>query len=168
MTTGEDKMKMSFAIRTMMNMENEHQQRYKVTARMYNHIKSITREAIRERFLGEKNPFYGKRHSEETKRLMKSRRATQPAPMKGKQHSESTKETLRSANKKQFLDPRQVELRREKSKQLWADPEWRSKFKGNTGKSFYNNGIQTKLFFPGEEPSGWVRGRIFLKKEVEA
>lgn len=168
MTTGENKMKMSFAIRTMMNMENEHQQRYKVTSRVYYSIKQITREALRERFLGEKNPFYGKTHSEEAKEKMRSQRATQAAPMTGKHHSEATKEVLRNANKKQFLDPVQVELRREKSKQLWGDPVWRAKFKGNTGKSFYNNGTQTKLFVPGQEPNGWVRGRIFLKKEVEA
>lgn len=43
----------------------------------------------------------------------------------GKTHSEETKEKLREANKKQFQDEEQREMRRQKSLELWSDPEYR-------------------------------------------
>jgi len=46
---------------------------------------------------------------------------------KGKILSDETKEKLRQANKKQFQDLKQIELRKNKSKELWNDPEYRSK-----------------------------------------
>jgi hypothetical protein len=46
---------------------------------------------------------------------------------KGKIVSEETKQKLREANKKQFEDIEQIELRKRKTKELWADPEYRRK-----------------------------------------
>ena len=46
---------------------------------------------------------------------------------KGKILSDETKEKLREANKKQFEDESQRELRRQKSKELWSQPEYRAK-----------------------------------------
>lgn len=63
---------------------------------------------------GENNGFYGKTHIEETKLVMKSKRATQAPPMKNKNHSDETKAVLREANRKQFEDPWQTEVRRQK------------------------------------------------------
>lgn len=33
------------------------------------------------------------------------------------------------------------------------------------GRLVYNNGIETKRFYPGEEPDGWVHGKIRKVKE---
>lgn len=44
---------------------------------------------------------------------------------KGLKRSEETKDKLREANKKQFANITQRELRREKSLELWSDPEYR-------------------------------------------
>lgn len=44
---------------------------------------------------------------------------------KGKKVSEETKQLLREANKKQFEYPHQRELRRQKSLELWSDPDYR-------------------------------------------
>lgn len=46
---------------------------------------------------------------------------------KDKKISEETKQKLREANAKQFEDKNQVELRINKSKELWADEEYRTK-----------------------------------------
>lgn len=43
---------------------------------------------------------------------------------KGKIISEETKQKLREANQKQFQDPAQVQLRKQKSKELWSDPDY--------------------------------------------
>lgn len=43
----------------------------------------------------------------------------------GKKRSEETKQLLREANKIQFEDQKQIEIRREKSLELWSDPEYR-------------------------------------------
>lgn len=45
----------------------------------------------------------------------------------GKSVSEETKEKIREANRKQFEDQEQREMRRRKSLELWADPEYRRK-----------------------------------------
>ena len=44
---------------------------------------------------------------------------------KGKSLSEDTKQKLREANASQFQNPEQIEMRREKSKELWSDPVYR-------------------------------------------
>lgn len=128
MTTNIDKVKMSYAIRCMVNQENQYQERYKITSRMYNIIKTLTSESIGSIMKGEDNPFYGRTHSDETKKKMQEKRALQDAPMLGKKHSDETKDKLKAANKKQFEDPEQKALRSKKSKELWADPVWRAKW----------------------------------------
>jgi hypothetical protein len=47
------------------------------------------------------------------------------SPNKGKKSSEATKQKIREANARQFSDPTQKEIRREKTKQLWLDPDYR-------------------------------------------
>lgn len=48
---------------------------------------------------GEKNNFYGKHHSDETKRILSEKRKGIPSPWKGKHHSEETKKKLSLAKK---------------------------------------------------------------------
>jgi hypothetical protein len=103
MTTGTDKMKMSYAIRCLINQENQHQQRYKITSRTYNAIIANTRENISKHQRGENNPFYGKTHSAEVRAKMRAKRALQicqVAPVKcipKKQSNAGAKETKNSS-----------------------------------------------------------------------
>ena len=57
---------------------------------------------------------------------------------KGKKLSEETKQKLREANRKQFQDSAQFELRKQKSKELWSDPEYLEKQrKARSKEGFY-------------------------------
>lgn len=57
---------------------------------------------------------------------------------KGKKVSEETKQKLREANEKQFQDPTQVQLRKQKSKELWSDPAYLEKqHKARAKEGFY-------------------------------
>ena len=166
MTEGKNKAKMSYAIRTMMNRENSYQKRYKVTSKTYEVIIRETKETIGKFLKGENNPYYGKTHSDEVRTLMKEKRKLQDPPMLGKSHNEKTKSKLREANQKQFEDPQQIELRRQKSKKQFEDPVNRFKAgNGKRGKSWFYNPITNHsiLCFPNEKPDNYIKGRKITK-----
>lgn len=167
-STGAAKMKMSYALRMLMGMENKYQTRY--TSRSRARYVEQTRSVLSENMRGEKNPFHGKTHTDETKNRMKEKRKNQPPPMLGKTHNEETRTRLREMNAVQFSDPAQIEMRRQKSKALWEDPDWRANYKGNTGKVCYHNDElqQFKMFNPTDPiPNGWVKGKKFYRKEAK-
>jgi len=74
MTAGEDRYKMINALR-MMRAEKEGQQRYAtaITSRVYESIKQEYAQLQSERIRGEKNPMYGRTHTEEAKRAIKEK-----------------------------------------------------------------------------------------------
>jgi len=166
MTEGKDKVKMSYAIRTMMIRENSYQQRYKISSKIYESIIKETKAVIGKSQTGENNPYYGRTHSDEVRTLMKEKRKIQDPPMLGKTHSEKTKSKLQIANQKQFEDPQQIELRKKITKEQMKDPESRYKAgNGKRGKSWYHN-PETKecsTFFPDNVPAGYIKGRIIKK-----
>lgn len=152
MTTGHDKVKMSYAIRTMMNRENKHQQRYKITSKVYEFIMSNTKSTIGAALTGKNNPYYGKKHTESIKNKMKASRKLQEPPMLGKSHSMDTRNKLREANKLQFSDPKQIEMRRTGCNKILGM------------KIYHNSNGKTKYFIEGTQPSGWVKGRGLKSK----
>tara|TARA_R110000851_G_scaffold321295_1_gene486594 strand:- start:10190 stop:10654 length:465 start_codon:yes stop_codon:yes gene_type:complete len=151
MVTGKDKMKMSYAIRCMMIRENSYQQRYKVCSSTYERIFKETKKHISKHVSGDLNPFFGKKHSEESRRVMKEKRAYQEPPMLGKSHSSITKDKIREANRRQFEDPRQIELRRTNCNKI-------------QGMKAYNNGVINKYFVENTQPEDWIKGRISKKR----
>ena len=168
MTLGRDKMKMSYAIRCLINRENKHQQRYKISSRTYASIISITKESISKYQTGENNPYYRKKHSNEIKAKMRAKRALQDPPNLGKNfhHSAETKEKLRLANKEQFKDPAQIELRKIHTLQQMKDPSRRLLAgNGKKGKKWYycSHTNHCSLFFPDNVPDGYIEGRIIKK-----
>jgi len=166
MTEGNNKVKMSYAIRTMMIRENPYQSRYKISSKGYESIIKETRAIIGKSQKGTNNPFYGKTHTDKTRSLMKEKRKLQDSPMLGKTHNEKTKDTLREANRKQFNDPHQIEVRKQKSKEQMKDPAKRyAAGNGKRGKSWYYCSVTKKcsIFYPGEEPGGYIKGRIIKK-----
>jgi hypothetical protein len=155
MTSGRDKMKMSYAIRCLVNRENKYQQRYKISARTYAAIISITKASISKYQTGKNNPYYGKKHSEEVIAKMRAKRALQVIPLrKGKVYSEESLTRWREANKKQFEDPYQLELRRTRCNKI-------------QGLKIYHNYLgETKYYPEGSQPNGWTIGRPSKKGGV--
>ena len=74
MTTGEDHYKMLNALR-MMRAENPGQKRYKtkITSRVYESIKQEYAKLQSERIRGEKNPMWGKTHTEEARQAIREK-----------------------------------------------------------------------------------------------
>ena len=74
MTIGEDHYKMLNALR-MMRAENPGQKRYKtkITARVYESLKVEYSQLQSERVRGEKNPMWGKTHTEEARRAIREK-----------------------------------------------------------------------------------------------
>jgi hypothetical protein len=108
----------------------------------------------RRSFVGEKNPFYGKEHSQETKELLKQRTTetwkNQPHPWIGKKHSEETKEKFRENN----IGERNPNYGKKQS------AETKEKLRlAKIGKKLWNNGEKQKFSkeCPGE---GWILGTI--------
>jgi len=166
MTEGQDKVKMSYAIRTMMIRENSHQTRHKISSKVYQSIIKETKESIGKSQTGLNNPYYGKTHSNETRALMKKTRKLQTPPMLGKQHSEKTKAKLRDSNSKQFEDPKQIDIRIQKSKKQFEDPANRHKAgNGKRGKSWFYDPLtnQSILCFLHERPDNYIKGRKIKK-----
>ncbi len=155
MTIGKDKMKMSYAIRCLINQENSYQQRYKISSRTYNAIISNTRNNISKYLIGENNPYYGKTHSEEVKAKMRAKRALQIMPTRpGKIYSEETLQRWREGNKKQFEDPAQIEIRRTTCNKI-------------QGMKIYHNYLgETKYHYENTQPPGWFVGRPTKKGGV--
>lgn len=166
MTEGNDKVKMSYAIRTMMIRENPYQSRYKISSKVYESIIRETKEVIGKSQTGKNNSYYGKTHSEETRSLMKEKRKLQDPPMLGKTHNKKTKDKLREANRKQFEDPKQIELRKLKAKEQMKDPAKRyASGNGKRGKSWFYDPITNHsiICFPNEKPDNYIKGRIVKK-----
>jgi hypothetical protein len=166
MTSGKDKMKMSFALRNIVNRENKYQQRYKISSRTYAAIISTTKANISKYQSGENNPYYGKQHSDEVREKMRAKRALQDPPLLGKSHSVETKEKLRQANKKQFEDPAQIEMRKKITLAQMKDPARRhAAGNGKRGKKWYHCPITKtcSTFSPDKVPLGYIEGRIIKK-----
>jgi len=65
--------------------------------------------------LGEKHPFFGKHHSEESLEKIKAKRKLQPEPMLGKHHSEKSKKQISAALTGKPLDKDHKETLRQAS-----------------------------------------------------
>ena len=86
---------------------------------------------------GENNPFYGKRHSEESKKRMREAKKGENNPMHGRHHTDEAKNKIAEANKGNTYG------------------------KANRGKHWFNNGKETKFCF--ECPPGFTTGRLLRK-----
>ena len=105
------KWKMINALGFMIWGENEKQQRYKINSRLYEQLRKKHSEQKSWAQHGEKNGFYGKQHSLETKQIMSEKakgrtpwnkgKPFKGAGMTGKNHSYDTKQRL-SEIKKNF------------------------------------------------------------------
>lgn len=167
MTTGSDKVKMSYAIRMMSIVENNLQSRYKIGARLYEMIVRLTKPIIGFDKIGEKNSYYGKKHTEKTKEKMRAKRLLQFPPMLGKIHSDETRIKLRKATIKHFSEESNREMRRQRSLEQFKDPNNRYKAgNGKRGKKWYYDPVtyHTLLCFEQDKPLGYIPGRKLKHK----
>jgi hypothetical protein len=108
MTQGEDRAKM---VNAALRLANDHKGRC-VNSRLYSLIKLERAKYLSETTRGANNSFFGKKHTDETKRKMSESRRKwsytdehiekfkgRTSPMKGKTHSESTKQRLSEVGK---------------------------------------------------------------------
>jgi hypothetical protein len=80
--------------------------------------------------------------------------------MAGREVKEETRENLRQANKEQFKDPKQREMRRQKSLELWADPEWRARTtKSHRDKKPSIETRQKMRVAAKDKPKPWLIGK---------
>lgn len=107
------------------------------------------REKMRVVCSGEKNPFYGKHHTDETKRKISDAH-------KGKRLSKETISKLVEAHKGKPLSPEHREKLSAKAKERYIDPTNNPVY----NKPWYNNGEKEAHYFEGTQPDGWVKGRI--------
>lgn len=139
--------------------------------RLGSHMSMETRKKLSAsrsgKFCGERNPMFGKRHSEETRKKISEKalgrhhstearkkmsmsRSGEKNPMFGKRHSEETRKKLSIANSGKHLS---AETKKKMSAKI-------------IGMKYWNNGAINKRSkeCPGQ---GWVRGRITLLRKTK-
>ena len=121
------------------------------------------------RNVGEFNSFYGRKHTEKTKKILKEKRKERfengiVEGMMGKNHTEETRDVIRQRVIERFSDPKNREVLRQKALEQFSDPKQRyAAGNGKRGKSWYCNHEtgHTILCFPCDKPDNYVKGRIF-------
>ena len=168
MTVGKDKCKMTYAFKALIQWENDHQDRYKVTPHLYEILKKEMSDTLSKAMTGENNPFYKKSHTDEFKQMKREQRLKQECPRTGKHHSDETKEILRLAAEKQYEDGTLKELLKEKARIQFSDSQNRFNA-GNfaRGKKWYHNPITNEQmqYHEGTQPIGWIKGRPYKKRK---
>ena len=109
-------------------------------------------EEINKKLRGENNPFYGKKHSEKTRRMLSEMR-------KGKKFGHLSEETKRKISDAQKGKHFSEERKRNISESLKGHTPWnKGKKTGSNGTHWYNNG---KINIKAKEcPVGFVKGRL--------
>jgi hypothetical protein len=126
MTTGEDKMKMSFALRCMSNFKNKYHRRYVPSSKIYEIEKKYAVQATSLKNTG--HPNYLKKHSEESKEKIKK---TQKERFSNMSSEEKRQWVLNSMN----------------SADSWTEERKNKISKSTTGKKK----TKTELFYQSKE-----------------
>lgn len=172
MTEGKEKLKMSYALKCMMNQENKHQKRHKISGRHYQQIILEIKKVLSENTKGKNNHFYGKKHTNETKEYMSKMRKERSKQgliegMMNKNHSDETKQKIRETSIKQFSNELNREVQRQKAIEQFKDPNQRYKAgNGKRGKKWYYNPItlHSVMCYEKDKPEEYICGR-YIKRE---
>lgn len=169
----------------MMLVENPRQTRYTPASRVYERLREQHSEMMKRKMKGENNPFYGKKHTEETKAYLSKKRKERVEQgviegMMGKTHSEKTKQKVSKGVENYFK-----ELTPEERSERYRTPKDKLKACEKCGKTFFPSNFQkhimkcvhgkskkwfhcsitgkTLFAYEGEEPKGYIKGRGKLK-----
>lgn len=109
--------KITYAFNTFINqMHVTNNHTYKINSKIYESFRIMYAEILHEQMIGEKNHFFGKKHTDETKRII-GEKSKQKIFKKGPENP--------CWGRKQNLTEEQKQFRSQKSKERWADPEFR-------------------------------------------
>lgn len=110
------------------------------------------RNKMREINKGEKNPFYGKHHTEEVKQKISEAN-------KGRHPSEETRKKIGDAHRGEKNPSKRQDIRQKLSQiaiERFKDPTKTPVY----NKPWYNNGVKEAHYYEGSQPEGWVKGRL--------
>lgn len=161
MCSGQDKHKMIYALNGMLSLENDRQQRYRITGRKYELLKKLHSSIHSERMYGEKNPMKDPDVKQKHQDAIDSRGPTKG--MKGKKHSQTTINIMKRKRAKQII----TEETKQKLREINLNRDYES---GTKGKVAWHNTLtlKNKFFEPNETPpTGWVKGLYRVKKCVK-
>lgn len=120
MTTGVSKKKMSHAIWAMANQQNQYQQRYKVSSRTYEHLKSEKAKLLSELHKGRPGPNRGKKLSEETRLKMSLAAKGRPVSPQAREALIASRKGIAPSNKGKPMSAEQKEKMRQAALRRWA------------------------------------------------
>ena len=151
---------MWIAFQCMLYRENDTQQRYKITGRIFENIKQKSSVIRSQRFSGENNPMFGKKHSVESKQKISDKRGNI-----GRPHTEEAKVKIsqaisgivRSAEHKAMIS------KVHKGKIESAETKLKKSL-SHIGKRWINDGHTSKWSREDVPPDGWVFGRLHWRK----
>lgn len=108
-----------------------------------------------------RNPMQSRHHTEESRRKMSATRRARIAsgeivPDTSACRTEEARSKISQKARERFSDPTNHPMY---GKHLSKSTKLRIS-KSNKGKHWYNDGKQSRPFRDGEEPAGWVRGRL--------
>lgn len=136
--------KMAYAFCTFLYgfKHKKHKESYKFSSRLYEVFKKKLSEAISSQQSGEGNPFYGKKHSRETKDKIRAYR-------KGKKLEEifspEQVENIRLANKNRVIREESKLKRKAGQKQYWSNKENKEKRSLQTKKQWEDPNYKEKM-----------------------
>lgn len=121
---------------------------------------------------GEKNPMFGKHHSDKSKQKMRTRlhgqRNGTNNSFYGRHHTEETKNKLRIANVgKTLSDEHKKKISQALSDPILKEHMRRAISEAQKGAFWVTNGIENKFLNPHDEiPAGFHRGRTIQSKST--
>lgn len=170
--------KMYTALTYMRCPSTTHHRGFRFNSRLYELLKKAAAEK-RSRFLkenkvmcGEKNPMFGKHHSDESKQKMRTRlhgkRNGTNNSFYGRRHTEEAKNKLRIANVgKTLSDEHKKKIRQALSDPILKEYMRRAISEAQKGAFWVTNGIENKFLYPNDEiPVGFHRGRTIISKST--
>ena len=173
-----DDYKMYSALTYMRCGSTTNQRNYKFNSRLYgllrNHVAEKRSAYMKEHrvMCGEKNPMFGKHHSDKSKQKMRTRlhgqRNGTNNSFYGRHHTEETKNKLRIANVgKTLSDEHKKKISQALSDPILKEHMRRAISEAQKGAFWVTNGIENKFLNPHDEiPAGFHRGRTIQSKST--
>jgi hypothetical protein len=139
------KIKMVYSLIFMLGVNEDSKDKKIFTSYQYEYVKKIAKENL----IGENNPFYGKKHTEESrKKMSEGQRLAKESGKKLQKHTDETKEKLSIAAKN-----RSPETKRKQAEGV-------RRYHAENSMSWYTNGKESRMIKDSDPiPDGYYPGR---------